>query len=113
MNRSIEKIEKLAAKKKGAKIMRYLGYKGQDVRIAGMEALGKCGDNEKSFNTLLNMLEDSDPDVRIAAARGLGETQKDTAFTPISHAITNEKDGRVEQAMRDALKKIRQARHDE
>lgn len=110
MSKEIEKIEKLAAKKKGDKITKYLTSKDTSVRIAAMKALGKC-DGENGFNALINSLTDPEAEVRMAAAESLGETKKDVAFTHLSHNLSSEKDERVIRAMKEAMVKIRQATH--
>ena len=110
MNKEIEKINKLAEKKKGDRLMKYLSSRDSSIKIAAMKALGKC-DGEKGFNTLINALEDSDPLVRKAAAEGLGETKKDVAFTHLAYHFEKELDENVKKAMKNAMSSIHTASH--
>ena len=83
-------------------------------KIAGIKALGSESKNKNldeknvNFNKLLNIIEDKTPECRIAACEVLGKTNSDIAFTKISHYLKYEKDERVINAMRNALRSIRE-----
>ena len=48
-NRTIEKIQKLAEKKKSAKIIKFLGTSEKEVAVAALEALAKVKDEDRDM----------------------------------------------------------------
>ena len=89
-----------------------------DARVNAIRALGntetkkgrkvKTTDSDSNFHKLLTFLTDEVPECRAAAAEALGKTSRDVAVTHITHLLNSEKDERVIQAMRAALRSIRE-----
>lgn len=102
---SVEKLEKMAGKKKSGKIIKYVDSKDKTIRDAAIKALGKCGDDD-SYNKVIMLLNSGDTDVRIAAARALGEMERPQAATHLTHAIKTETDSRVLAALKTAMQNV-------
>ena len=65
----LEKIEKLAAKGDAAKIAEYVNDKHDDVRMAAIDALGKC-QSDDAFNALVPLVHGGDRAAREEFIRG-------------------------------------------
>ena len=101
-NRTIEKIQKLAGKKKTAKIIKFLGAAETEVAVAALEALATVRD-EDSVNSIAAMIDSDVPAVRAAAAKALAEIGTEYAKTYLQHRAAKEQDETVKAAIRDAL----------
>ena len=101
-NRTIEKIQKLAEKKKSAKIIKFLGTSEKEVAVAALEALAKVKD-EDSVNSIAGMIDSDTPEVRAAAAEALGEIGTEYAKTYLQHRASKEQDEKVQAAIKAAL----------
>lgn len=104
-NRTIEKIQSLAGKKKSAKIIKFLRASEPEVVVAALEALATIKD-EDSVNSIAGMIDSSEAAVRIAAAKALGEIGTEYAKTHLQHRAAQEQDGKVKEAIMDALHTI-------
>lgn len=67
----LAKIEKGIAKGKDTDLIKLLGDKDQEVRIAVIDGLEQIG-KEDACNVLITLLDDESPKVRGAVARALG-----------------------------------------
>ncbi|MGN0168975.1 MAG: HEAT repeat domain-containing protein [Acetatifactor sp.] len=104
-NRTIEKIQKLAEKKKSAKIIKFLGAAESEVVVAALNALATVKD-EDSVNSIAGMIDSNAPEVRAAAAKALGEIGTEYAKTYLQHRAAKEQDEKVKAAIKDALHTI-------
>ncbi len=79
------------------------GHDGAEMRIQSFGALGLLaqqeGLSEQAFNVLLAGLKDSQPEVRIEAARALGDTARSGAARYVSDAAQSEVSPLVRSAM--------------
>ena len=100
--KTIEKINKLAEKKKSAKIIKFLDANEVDVIIAAMDALGTIRD-EDSVNSIAHLIDHEDPKVRCAAANCLGQIGTEYCKTYLQHRAASESDATVKTAITDAL----------
>lgn len=91
-----EKLQKFADKGKGDKVVELLRKKGvdKDTLIKGLELCGKIG-GEDPVNFITEKLQDSDPDVRIAAGKAALATGTDYMKTSVQQMLNNEKDQKV------------------
>lgn len=99
----IEKIEKLAGKGKGEKLVKFMGDKDKEVRLAAIAGVAGMIENEDVRNTIVSLTEDADPDIRKAAITALGTGTGSYVETRLRYCLTHEKDEKVLQAVRDAL----------
>lgn len=102
---TIEKIQKLAEKRKSAKIIKFLDSKDTDVIFAALKALSEIGD-EDSVNRIASMIDSTEPQVRVEAAKALGNIGTEYAKTYLQHRMTTEKEAVVKTAISDALHTI-------
>ena len=70
---TIEKINKLAEKRKSDKVIKFLNSKEEEVVLAALKALSEIRD-EDSVNTVAHMIDHEDPVIRREAAKALGGT---------------------------------------
>ena len=68
---TIEKINKLAEKRKSDKVIKFLNSKEEEVVLAALKALSEIRD-EDSVNTVAHMIDHEDPVIRREAAKALG-----------------------------------------
>lgn len=99
----IEKIQKLAGKGKGEKILKFVGDKDKEVRLAAIAGVAGMIEDEDVRNTVVRLTEDGDPDIRKAAITALGSGRGSYVETRLRYCLTHEKDEKVLQAVRDAL----------
>lgn len=102
---TIEKIQKLAEKRKSAKIIKFLDSKDMDVIIAALKALCEIGD-EDSVNRIAALIDSTEPQVRVEAAKALGNLGTEYAKTYLQHRMSTEKDETVKKAISEALHTI-------
>lgn len=98
----VERIEKLAAKRKSGKLIALLRDKDAQVRYAAVAGLGKCRDDD-AYNALIGLLRDADAGMRGAAAKALGALGRPSARVHIEHQISAEKDAKLIADMKVAL----------
>ncbi|MCD8397339.1 MAG: HEAT repeat domain-containing protein [Lachnospiraceae bacterium] len=104
----VDKVNKLVEKKKTDKLTALTKDKDKEVRLAAIEGLGKVPENEDSLNTLIKCMEnDSDADIRKAAAVTLGDSEGDYVETHLRYCLSHEKDESVLAAIRESLTKIK------
>jgi len=101
----LKEIEKAVAKKKLPVLKAYASSRDLSLRTAAIEAIGRVGGAE-AFQPLVGQLSCAEPEVRIAAARALGELGDLRGRTYILHFMKSDRDSRVRSAMRDALAKL-------
>ena len=103
----LETIEKLAAAKKGKRLISYTKSKDPDVKLAAIRGLGIAG-GEDAVNTLVPLLKDDDPKVRAEVARSFGMIAQGVHFETHTKAhlqdrLKIEEDEMVIEAIREAL----------
>ena len=103
----IEKVEKYIKSGKVHKLVALTKDKDKEVCLAAIRGLGKLAENEDALNTLVNMEEDSDADIREAVVTALGDATGSYVETQLSYCLGHEKDPKVLEAARNSLKKIR------
>ena len=101
----IEKIEKLAGKGKAEKVLKFVGDKDKEVRLAAIKGVSGMIDDEDVRNTVVALTEDADPDIRKAAITAQGSGSGSYVETRLRYCLTHEKDEKVLQAVREALEK--------
>ena len=101
----MDKIEKLAQKGQEEKLVEFLKDKKEDVRLAAIDALGKCT-GDVAFNALVPLVHNEDPAVRIRTAAALSNMKQPRARTFLEHQREIEKDASVLKAIEEALAKI-------
>jgi HEAT repeat protein len=74
------------------------------VRWRASDALVKIGD--PSINPLISMLSDTDPDIKIRAAKSLGEIGHKSSIEPLERLLSD-KDPEVRYAAYNAAEKIK------
>lgn len=99
---TIEKIHKLAEKKKSAKVIKYLDSKDTQVVLEALKALSGIGD-EDSVNRIASMIDSEDASIRKEAAGALGGIGTEYAKTYLQHRMASEKDESVKKAISEAL----------
>ena len=102
----LEKIEKLAAKGEAAKIAEYVNDKHDGVRMAAIDALGKC-DGDDAFNALVPLVHGGDVEQRKHAALALGSMNVPRARAFLEHQRSLESDADVKKAIETALSEIK------
>lgn len=102
---TIEKIQKLAEKRKSDKVIKFLDSSETEVVLAALKALSQIGD-EDSVNRIASLIDCDDPQIRAAAAESLGSIGTEYAKTYLQHRMAEEKDEKVKTAIRDALHAI-------
>lgn len=102
---TIEKINKLAEKRKSDKVIKFLNSKEEEVVFAALKALSEIRD-EDSVNTVAHMIDHEDPVIRREAAKALGGIGSEYAKTYLQHRMATESDEAVKKAIMDALHAI-------
>lgn len=103
----IEKVEKYIKSGKVHKLVDLTKDKDKEVCLAAIRGLGKFAENEDALNTLVNMEEDSDAEIREAVVTAMGDATGSYVETQLSYCLGHEKDPKVLEAARNSLKKIR------
>ena len=101
-----EKIAKLAGKGKEEKLAAFLEDKNADVRLAAVDALGRCS-GDVAFNALVPLVHSPDKQTRIHAAGALCAMNDSKARAHLEHQRSAEKDPDVMKAIDEALAKIK------
>ena len=106
MSKKFEKLEKLAAKGKGAAIVKFIKSKDPEIVNDAIAALGKCG-GEDAINALTGLTNSLDKAIKIDAIKALGSAGGAYNATLFAHDLTTEKDPDVLAAIKEALGQIR------
>lgn len=102
---AIDKIQKLAEKRKSDKIIKYLDSADAEVVVAALKALSDIKD-EDSVNSIAGMIDNENDEIRKEVACALGEIGSEYAKTYLQHRMTTEKNEEVKTAIMDALHAI-------
>ncbi|WP_129722925.1 HEAT repeat domain-containing protein [Xylanivirga thermophila] len=102
---SVEKIDKWTKKGKVERLIKAASDSDKDIRLAAIRGLGKV-DHEKSFNSLVFILRDEDPEIRGTACESLGELRKVIAEEHLKYIAKNDPDKKVKEKAIEAIKKI-------
>ncbi|MEA4889510.1 MAG: HEAT repeat domain-containing protein [Clostridiaceae bacterium] len=99
------KIERYAKKRNSAKLVALLTDKKQDIRVLAIKALGTIGD-EAAVNSLIDLLGDPDPAIRLATVQSMGVMENQVTKTHLQHLNETETDESVKAAIRETILKI-------
>lgn len=102
----MEKIEKCIAKGNEKGLIKLAADKDKSVCLAAIAGMGKIGKDD-SFNLMITLLPNPDPELRAAAASALGEMRNGHANAHLRYHLGNEKDPKVQEAMKVAISKLR------
>lgn len=102
---SEDKISKMAEKKQSAKLAKLVEDKHPETRLAAIDALGRCGDDE-AYNALVPLVHAPDVTTRVHAIRALAQTGNAHARVHIEHQAQTERDPQVLEAIKAALKAL-------
>ena len=103
----IQRIERLAEKKKPGKLSKFLRDSDASVRIAAAKASGEIG-GEQAFNDLILLLRDDNTEVRRAAAASLEKMKDSKARAHLNAALKAESDEETKKAISHALGALRE-----
>ena len=92
----------MCSKRKRRRADRLSQDKEKKVRVAAIAGLGQVGKGD-AYNHLVTMMEDEDPEIRIACIKALGVMKDAAADTPLRHQMSKDTDEAVTAAMRDTL----------
>lgn len=99
----LAKIEKLAQKGNAEKLKGLVNDKKEDVRLAAIDALGRCSD-EVAFNTLTTLINSPDAQTRIHVVKAMAETKQPKVRAFLEHRKELEKDPKVLAVINDVCK---------
>lgn len=102
----LHKISKLEAKGETEKLVPFLDDKKPDVRMAAIDALGKCS-GDTAFNAIVPLIHNPAADVRIHAADALGHMNQSRSRPFLEHQLAQESDKSVIKAIDAALASIK------
>lgn len=98
-------IQKAEAKKNVDALALYTDSPDQTIRIAALDALGRTGKSE-AFQVVVVQMQCPLPEVRMAAARALGNLGDKRGRSFLLHFIQTETNEQALSAMKDALSRI-------
>lgn len=99
----LDKVEKAIEKGKEAALIKLAGDKDEEVKLAAIAGMGKIGKDD-SFNAMVpDMLTDSNPKVRAAAAQALGVMKNEHASAHLRYYLEREQDPSVVAALKGAI----------
>ncbi len=101
----MEKVAKAVEKGKEAGLLKLAHDKDKTVRLSAIAGMGKIGKDD-SFNLLIPMLSEEDPDVRAAAAAALGTMGNEHANAHLRYRLEREKDPNVLSAIKTAITQV-------
>ena len=107
--KSLDKIQKAAAKKKSGNIIKLMGKADNETIIAALQALGEIGD-EDSCNHITHYLDHEDGAVRIAACTAGLKINTEYMRTRVRHQLAMEKDEAIKNQIQEAFNKARELR---
>lgn len=105
---TLDKIKKLASKRKSAGIIKLMESKHADNELlcAGLNALADIAD-EDSTNELTHYLDHEDPNIRTTACEAALRIGTDYIKTRVRYQLTQEQDPEVKKAVQEAFNKAR------
>lgn len=105
---TVDKIKKLASKRKSAGIIKLMGSKHADEEVlcAGLNALADIAD-EDSTNELTHFLDHENPKIRTTACEAALRIGTDYIKTRVRYQLTQEQDPVVKKAVQEAFNKAR------
>jgi len=106
MGISFEKIEKWEKKKKFKKLISVLNIDDHEIRIRAIRALSGF-DSLDVINSLVNLLRDPNPEIRIAAVETLGKIGSGKAMEFVRFMLERESEENVKEAAKNALAAIK------
>lgn len=101
----LKDIQKAVSRKNIVSLKAYASSRDLSLRTAAIAGLGSTGSAE-AFQPLVGQLSCADAEVRIAAAKALGELGDLRGRTYLLHFMEADRDSRVRAAMREALAKL-------
>lgn len=101
----LSKIPKMMEKNQAEKLEKLLGDKDEQVKLAAIDALGKCT-GDVAFNALVPLLNSPSAEVRIRSAKALGAMGLPKSRTFLLHRKSVEKDEKMLAAIAEALQQI-------
>ena len=104
-NSKLKDIEKAVARKRLETLKAYAQSTDVSVRTAAIDGIAKVGGGE-AFNALVIQLSCSNPEIRIAAAKAIGELGDQRGRTYLLHFMESDHASRVRSAMTSALGKL-------
>ncbi|AGC68172.1 hypothetical protein Cst_c11760 [Thermoclostridium stercorarium subsp. stercorarium DSM 8532] len=108
MGVSLKKIEKWEQKRKEKKLLSVLLNNGNDeIRIHAIRALASF-DSLDVINSLVNLLRDRNPEIRLAAVETLGKIGSGKAVEFVKFMVEKESDEKVKEAAKNALAAIKE-----
>ncbi len=99
----LDTIEKLAQKGKADKLKNMVNDKKPEVRLAAIDALGRCSD-EVAFNTLTTLINTPDAETRIHVVRALAATKQKKVRAFLEHRLDLETDPKVKAVIAEVCK---------
>ena len=106
--KAIAKIEKAAAKKKSATIIKILAKADKETLMKALTALGEIGD-EDSRNHITHYLDHEDGDVRLTACQAALVINSEYMRTRVRHQLAMEKDAAIKAKIQEAFNQAREA----
>lgn len=104
--KAIAKIEKAAAKKKTAAIIKLMGKAEKETLLKALEALGAIGD-EDSRNHITHYLDHEDGAIRLAACKAALTINTEYMKTRVRHQLAMEKDEAIKAQIQEAFNQAR------
>ena len=101
---TVDKIKKLASKRKSAGIIKLMGSKHADEEV--LNALADIAD-EDSTNELTHFLDHENPKIRTTACEAALRIGTDYIKTRVRYQLTQEQDPVVKKAVQEAFNKAR------
>ena len=109
---TLKKISAWEKKKKESKLLKALSDPNIEIQVTAIKALGKVG-GEKSMNTLITLLRNSDPVIRSSAVEALGTMANPRSEEFVKQISLNDSDENVRQKAVEALNKIKKVAMEE
>lgn len=103
----MEKVQKCIDKRKEKDLIKLAGEKERDVQLAAIAGLGKVG-NDDGFNLLIKLLDNPDPELRVAGIKALGVMKNNHADAHLRYLLAHEKDASVIQALKETIPLLRE-----
>lgn len=101
----LQKIEKLEAKKKSDKLLKYLKSSDVEIMTAAMNALARIGD-EDGVNSVMKLIDAEDINVRRAAITASAHIGSQYVKSLLQHRMARETDEETKKLLMDALQKF-------
>lgn len=105
--KAIAKIEKAAAKKKSAAIIKIMAKAEKETLLKALEALGSIGD-EDSRNYITHYLDHEDGDIRLTACQAALVINTEYMKTRVRHQLGMEKDEAIKVQIQKAFNQARE-----